>query len=118
MRFPSIGHAMSGTVATLRRFPLALISGFVAFLTALDMIDSSQSKSAPRLLAVTAGGGSGGASPWTESRPWSLRTLAQPWWDGAGSRSSCRPGCWIWRPTRGQTLVSDNHPLARKHYLR
>lgn len=53
MRFPSIQSAVTGAAATLRRFPLALISGFIACATAINMVaDSSDSEQSARLLAV------------------------------------------------------------------
>ena len=57
MRFASIEGALSGAGATLRRFPLSLLSGFIACATAMMvMVDSSGSEWAPRLLAVAVMG--------------------------------------------------------------
>ena len=57
MRFPSIQNAMRGAGATLRRFPLSLISGFVAYAAMAAMIDQSWGNEwAPRLLAIAVMG--------------------------------------------------------------
>jgi hypothetical protein len=56
IRFPSIENAVAGTGATLRRFPLSLVSGLVACVTAIDMVGTSARAWSPRLLAVAVMG--------------------------------------------------------------
>ncbi|HEU5217774.1 MAG TPA: DUF4153 domain-containing protein, partial [Gemmatimonadales bacterium] len=57
MRFPSIGRALGGAGATLRRFPLSLAAGAVAWIAAIRLIEERSPREwAPRLLVVAVMG--------------------------------------------------------------
>lgn len=57
MRFASIETALKGAGATVRRFPLSIVSGFIACVAAIDMVDdSSGNDQSARLLAVAVMG--------------------------------------------------------------
>lgn len=57
MRFPSLQNALRGAGATLRRFPMSLLSGSVAFAAMASIIEHDGNNPwAPRLLAVAAMG--------------------------------------------------------------
>jgi len=56
MRLSSIANAFTGAGATLRRFPLSLLSGLVACATAIRMINSTKPEESARLLAVAVMG--------------------------------------------------------------
>ena len=52
MRLPSLETAVRTARATVARFPMAMLSAFVAAGTAMGMIDNSSNDELPRLLAT------------------------------------------------------------------
>src|SRR5688500_6178282 len=52
MRLPSLATALQTARQTLARFPMAMLSGFVAAVAAFRMIDGPANDSQPRLLAT------------------------------------------------------------------